>query len=134
MIAAVSDVVAASHSWVYAVSTQEQDLLHAVATRISNEQLQQKLESSRASVYAAQLEYGRAIARVRLTSPKRVASAAEDLTTALQGFEETCRAKVAAALEGQGVAESGTTPVNVNPHLDELVSQTRKAVGHGPAA
>lgn len=134
MIAAVSDVIAASHSWVYAVSAQEQDLFHAVATRVSDERLQEKLESSRASVYAAQLEYGTAIARVRLTSPKQVASTAEDLTAAVQGFEAICRAKVAAALDGQGVADSATKPINVNPHLDKLVREARKAAGYGPAA
>ncbi|WP_241474170.1 hypothetical protein [Mycolicibacterium neoaurum] len=134
MIAAVADVVAASHSWVYAVSSQEQDILHAIATHVTDEQRQEKLESSRASVYAAQLDYGSAIARVRLTSPKRVASAAEDVTGALQDFEATCRAKVSTALAGQGVADSATKPIDVNPHIDRLVKEARKAAGYGPAA
>lgn len=43
MIAAVGEVVAASQSWVYTVSAQEQDLFHAIATRVSGEELQAKL-------------------------------------------------------------------------------------------
>ena len=42
---AVSELIASGNAWVYATSTQEQDLLLAVGTRVSEEKLMETLTS-----------------------------------------------------------------------------------------
>jgi hypothetical protein len=74
---AVTELVAAGNSWVYATSAQEQDLFHSLATGADNAKLMETLVAARTVLYSAQLEFGRALARVRLTCPMKVISAAE---------------------------------------------------------
>jgi hypothetical protein len=131
----VSELVASGNSWVYAVCAQEQDLLHAVATRVSEEKLMEMLTSARAADYSAQLEFGRALARVRLTCPPKVVAAAEDFRIAVHGFEEVSREKGVVALRVRSVdGIEATDPVGVGVvHLlSRLVDVTRKATGYGP--
>jgi hypothetical protein len=64
---AVTELVAAANAWVYATSAQEQDLFRDVATRVNNDKLMETLVAARAVLYPAQLEFGRTLARVRLT-------------------------------------------------------------------
>jgi hypothetical protein len=52
---AVSELIAGASAWVYATSSQEQDLFHAVATHVSEEKLMETLKSLRTDVYTAQL-------------------------------------------------------------------------------
>jgi hypothetical protein len=59
---AVSELIGSAQAWVYATSAQEQDLFRDVATRVPDAELMENLESSRASVYSAQLAFGSAIA------------------------------------------------------------------------
>jgi hypothetical protein len=117
---------------VYAVCEQEQDLFHAVATRVTEEKLMETLKSARAADYAAQLEHGRALARVRLTCPPKVVSAAEDYGTAVMDVEEASRAKGEVALRRRSVDGIEATDVEGVVHpLSRLVDATRKATGYG---
>lgn len=134
IIEAVSELVASGNSWVYAVCAQEQDLFHAVATNVPEEKLMETLKSARAVLYSAQLEYGRALARVRLTCPRKVVTAAEDFRRAVQGTEDVSREKGSAALERRSVDGIEATDVlGVVSPLGRLVDTTRKATGYGPS-
>jgi hypothetical protein len=80
IIDAVTELVAAGNSWVYATSTQEQDLLRDVATRVPEEKLMENLAAARAVLYSAQLDFGRALARCDL--PVRRRSSTQQRSTA----------------------------------------------------
>jgi uncharacterized UPF0146 family protein len=127
---AVSELIAGASAWVYATSSQEQDLFHAVATHVSEEKLMETLKSLRTDVYTAQLAFASAIASVRLTCPPEVVSAAEDVHKAVQGFEDITRAKGEVALRVRSVeAIEGTDPAGVVGPVDRLVDVTRRATG-----
>jgi hypothetical protein len=64
---AVMEFVAAANAWVYATSAQQQDLFRDVATRVNDDKPIETLVAARAVLYPAQLEFGRTLARVRLT-------------------------------------------------------------------
>jgi hypothetical protein len=129
---AVSELIAGGHAWVYAASTQEQDLFRAIATHVAEEELMDRLASVRAEVYSAQLAFGSAIAQVRLTCPPKVVSAAEDVHKAVQGFEDTTRAKGEVALKRRSVdGIEGTNPVGVTGPVDTLIDVSRKQTGYG---
>jgi hypothetical protein len=129
---AASEVIGSAHAWVYATSAQEQDLFRDVATRVPEEKLMENLESSRASVYSAQLAFGSAIAVVRLTCPPKVVRAAEDVHEAVQDFEAASRAKGEVALKVRRVdGLEGTDPAGIVGPVDRLVDVTRRATGFG---
>ena len=129
---AISELIGSAHAWVYATSAQEQDLFRDVATRVPEEKLMENLESSRASVYSAQLAFGNAIAVVRLTCPPKVVSAAEDVHEAVQAFEDVTRAKGEAALKVRIVdGLEGTDPAGGVGPVDRLVDVTRRVTGFG---
>jgi len=131
MTDAVSELIASGNSWVYAVSTQEQDLFHAVATKVSDDKLMETLKEARAVLYAAQLDYGRALARVRLTCPPKVVRAAEEFRSAVQGVEQESRDKGEIALKQKSVEGiEATSPDGVVTPLSDLVEATRKATGY----
>lgn len=90
---AVSDLIGGGGSWVYATCAQEQDLFHAVSTKKSDDELMKTMKASRTDVYAAQLEFNRAIAVVRLTCPPKIVDAAEEYRKAVQAIEEESREK-----------------------------------------
>ena len=90
----VAELIATGNSWVYATSTQEQDVFHAVATKADEETMMAKLVELRANLYEAQISYGRALAVVRLTCPSKVLQAAEAYGDALLEYEAERGAKV----------------------------------------
>jgi len=126
---AVSELIASCNAWVYATSTQEQDLLLAVGTSVPDEELMETLKSARTVLYAAELEYGRALARVRLTCPPKVVAAAEELFDAVMDFEKVTRAKGAVVLKTRITDGVGTDPDGVVAPQDRLVKATRKVTG-----
>jgi hypothetical protein len=129
---AVSELIASGHAWVYAASTQEQDLFRAVATHVADEELMDRLTPVRADLYTAQLAFGKALAAVRLGCPPKIVSAAEDVHKAVQGFEDTTRTKGEVALRVRSVNGIETTkPTGVVGPVDTLVDVSRKATGYG---
>jgi hypothetical protein len=84
------------------------------------------LKELRAVLYSAQLDFGRALAVVRLTCPKEVVDAAENLGIAVMDFEQESRDK------GQIAIETGSTPEATDPERTvsrqaRLVDAARKA-------
>jgi hypothetical protein len=131
MTEAVSELIASGNSWMYAVSTQEQDLLLAVGTNVPHDELMVTLKEARAVLYAAQLDFGRALARVRLTCPPKVVRAAEDYRIAVHAFEQESRDKGQHALKYQNVIGiEATDPDHVTFLLSNLVDHTRGATGY----
>jgi hypothetical protein len=128
IIDAVTELVAAGNSWVYATSTQEQDLLRDVATRVPEEKLMENLAAARAVLYSAQLDFGRALARVRLTCPKKVVNSAEVYRTAVMNFEQESRDKGSVALQTRSVhGIQASEPSGTVSPLARLVEATKKA-------
>jgi hypothetical protein len=126
IIDAVADLIAAGNAWVYATSAQEQDLFHSVATGVDILEQVDMLKELRAVLYSAQLDFGRALAVVRLTCPKEVVDAAENLRIAVMDFEQESRDK------GQIAIETGSTPEATDPERTvspqaRLVDAARKA-------
>jgi len=105
----VADLIAAGNAWVYATSAQEQDLFHSVATGVDILEQVELLKELRAVLYSAQLDFGRALAVVRLTCLKEVVDAAENLRIAVMDFEQESRDK------GQIAIETGSTPEATDP-------------------
>jgi hypothetical protein len=131
----VADLIAAGNGWVYAVSTQEQDLHHAIYTGVEEEKLTAKIAELRNNLYVAQLDYGRAYARVRLVCPPSVRQAADDHNDALSAYEEETRRKGSIMLDTRSVHGIETTrPDVVMGPLNELVKATRKATGNKSSA
>lgn len=131
---AVGELIGSGASWVYATCAQEQDLFHAVATNKPEEQLMDTLKSARAGLYAAQLEFNRAMAEVRLTCPSKIVDAAEDFREAIQAIDAQSREKGGAALERRSVNGIEATDVlGVVRPQSRLVAATRKATGYGPS-
>lgn len=128
IIGAVADLIAAGNAWVYATSVQEQDLFHSVATDVSDEKLMETLVAARAALYSAQLDFGRALAVVRLTCPEKVVSAAETFRKAVMGFEQESRDKGAVALQRRSVVgiDASDPDGTVTPQAS-LVEAARKA-------
>lgn len=72
------------------------------------------LKKLRAVLYSAQLDFGRALAVVRLTCSKEVVDAAENLRIAIMDFEQESREK------GEIAIETGSTPDATDPRGDRL--------------
>jgi hypothetical protein len=53
-----ADLIAAGNAWVYAASEQEQDLFHAIATKVPLYTQMKMLKKARTVLYAAQLKFG----------------------------------------------------------------------------
>ena len=126
---AVTELIASGNSWVYTTCAQENDLFHAIETHVPNEKLTETLVTARAACYDAQLAFGRAIARVRLTCPQKIVDAAEDYHEAIQDFEKESREKGSLAIRLNSVAGiEGTTPDGIVHPQSQLVKITRKAI------
>jgi hypothetical protein len=125
---AATDLIATGSAWVYAASSQEQDLLRDVATHVPEEQLMATLTAARDVLYKAQLEFARALARVRIECPKKVVAAAEAYRASISDFEQTTRNKGEVVLRTRSVAgiEASTVEGTVPPQA-RLVEATRKA-------
>jgi hypothetical protein len=67
-----ADLIAAGNAWVYAASEQEQDLFHAIATKVPLYTQMKMLKKARTVLYAAQLKFGHALSVLRLTCPENV--------------------------------------------------------------
>lgn len=131
IVKAVSELIGSGQAWVYAASTQEQDLFRAVNDQLAEEPLMDAMAAARAEVYSAQLAFGSAQAVVRLTCPPDVVTAAENLHRAIQEFENETRAKVEQALEVRSLhGVSGTDPAGVVGPQNQLVKVTRSATGN----
>jgi hypothetical protein len=127
IIDAVTELVAGGNAWVYAASAQEQDLLHAVGTRVPDDKLMEALTAARGVLYSAELDFGRALARVRITCPQKVVQAAEDYRVAVMEFEQLTRDKGSVALKTRRVdMDASDVDGTVGP-LARLVEATRKA-------
>jgi hypothetical protein len=126
MIDAVADLISAGNAWVYATSAQEQDLFHSVATGVAIEAQMEMLKAARAVLYSAQLDFGRALAVVRLSCPKKVVNAAENFRIAIMDFEQESRDKGTIAIE-TGSTPDGTDPEGTVSPQARLIEATKKA-------
>jgi hypothetical protein len=127
----VGDLIASVNARVYATESVEWDLLWLVETDAAPEKQSEMTDTKMAGVFSAQLEMRRSLARVRLTCPATVVSAAEAVNQVVKEFEDAVYHNVQAArgqgsLDGIERASSG----RVTQPLDLLVRVTRKATGY----
>lgn len=130
MTDAVADLIAAGNAWVYAASAQEQDLFHAIATKVPLNKQMEMLKGARTVLYAAQLDFGHALAVVRLTCPGNVVNAAEKYRAAVMDFEQGTRDKGEVAMNTGSVEGIPGTDAKgpVSPQA-RLVEAVRKITG-----
>jgi hypothetical protein len=79
----VGDLIAFGNAWVYAVGACEQTTYDAIRRDLDVDERVDKVTAARADVRSAELAYGRALARVRLTCLPSILAAAEDYNKAL---------------------------------------------------
>ena len=75
---AVGDLIACGNAWVFAVAAEEDNIFSTVIMKTSADELLAVTDSGIDDRRAAQLAYGRALARVTLTCPRSIISAASD--------------------------------------------------------
>jgi hypothetical protein len=96
---AVGDLIASGTAWVYAVNAYEESMFNTVILNLGEDETRDAISSGRAAVHSAQLAYGRAQARVRLTCPPSIVDAAERYRVAVQAFDDEMVANVGVVLK-----------------------------------
>jgi hypothetical protein len=127
---AVADLIAAGNAWVYAASAQEQDLFLAINMKVPQDEQMKMLKELRDNLYPAQLDFGRALAVVRLRCPEKVVSSAETYRTAIMDFEQESRDKGSLAIQTGTAANIPATLTDgiVSPQA-RLVEAVRAIAG-----
>ena len=101
--------------------------LHAVGTGVREDKLHRTLTEARGVLYSAQLDFGRALARVRITCPQKIVDAAENYGDAVMEFEQMSRASGSVALDMRQVGMAASPVEGTVRPLARLVEATIRA-------
>ena len=98
-----------------------------MGTGVREDKLHRTLTEARGVLYSAQLDFGRALARVRITCPQKIVDAAENYGDAVMEFEQMSRANGSVALDMRQVGMAASPVEGTVRPLARLVEATIRA-------
>jgi hypothetical protein len=127
---AVSDLIADGGAWIFTANGCEQRAVDAVIQGLALLDMIAAVTEARDALATVQIEFGRALARVRLTCPAPINTAAAEYLKALQAHTDEVLGKLGVLAETRDVkAIQRSVAYRVEAPLNQLVHITREETG-----